>query len=276
MASEQETNKISIVRIGERLKEAREKKALTIAEAQKQTRIHSTVLTALEEGRCDEMLTPTYVKSFLKKYASYLGLDSKEISDEYAILHGDRAARAAPAARFEAKEPPDLSGFFHAFKKILTAIITMALIAFLGIKTIAFLKNIKLPFMRKGMVGRAQRPIPEKRPASKDIPRKADAATSKIARPESQKTVIEKNTPLQLTIKAKQRCLVQVKRDGTLLFKRVLEKGSVESFTAVDSFILYIAKAEALELTLNGRSLGSPGKGVIKNLEITRKGIKIK
>ena len=53
-----------MITIGESLKKAREAKNITIAQAQKQTSIHSTVITALEEGRCDEILTPTYVKSF--------------------------------------------------------------------------------------------------------------------------------------------------------------------------------------------------------------------
>jgi len=81
---------------------------------------------------------------------------------------------------------------------------------------------------------------------------------------------------LELTIKVRQAVLVQLKKDGVLIFKRVLPKGTTESFTADDNISLYIAKAEALELVLNGKSIGPPGKGVIKNLEITRKGIRIK
>jgi len=67
-----------------------------------------------------------------------------------------------------------------------------------------------------------------------------------------------------------------VKKDGVVLFNRVLAKGLVESFTADDKIEIYVAKAEAIELVLDGKSLGSPGKGVIKNLEVTKKGIRIK
>ena len=67
--------KESLVSIGEKLKSARERKALTIDQVQKDTKIHSTVLRALEEGRCDEILTPTYVKRFLNKYSHHLGLE---------------------------------------------------------------------------------------------------------------------------------------------------------------------------------------------------------
>ncbi len=46
------TNKVSIAGIGEILKQAREKRSISIDQVQKETRIHSTVLRALEEGRC--------------------------------------------------------------------------------------------------------------------------------------------------------------------------------------------------------------------------------
>ena len=39
---------------------------------------------------------------------------------------------------------------------------------------------------------------------------------------------------------------------------------------------IYVAKAEAVELILNGKPLAVPGKGVIKDLEISRKGVKVK
>ena len=82
--------------------------------------------------------------------------------------------------------------------------------------------------------------------------------------------------PLKLLVSVNQTVLVKVKADGNLLFSRVLTRGSVESFTARDRFNVYVAKGEAVEFFLNGRSLGSPGKGSIKDAEITRSGLKVK
>ena len=70
--------------------------------------------------------------------------------------------------------------------------------------------------------------------------------------------------------------MVKVKADGKPVFSRVLTRGNVESFTAKDRFNLYIAKGEAVELYLNGKSLGSPGRRVIEDVEITRNGLKVK
>ena len=41
-------------------------------------------------------------------------------------------------------------------------------------------------------------------------------------------------------------------------------------------FVLWVGKAEYLELILNGHPLGSPGRGVIKDITITRKGLEVK
>src|SRR3989338_3940960 len=108
--------------IGERLKEAREKKSLTIEQAQKQTHIHSAVLIALEEGKCDEMLTQTYVKSFLKKYSTFLGLDPKEIINAYSALHPELESRAVNVPSPEPKVPQDLSIYLNAARYVLVVI----------------------------------------------------------------------------------------------------------------------------------------------------------
>ena len=47
---------------------------------------------------------------------------------------------------------------------------------------------------------------------------------------------------------------------------------SVMNWQKID---IYVAKGEAVELTLNGRSLGSPGRGLLRNIEITRSRVSI-
>ena len=69
---------------------------------------------------------------------------------------------------------------------------------------------------------------------------------------------------------------VELKKDGEKQFQRVLPKGLAESVTAREKVELFVANGDVVEIFLNGRSLGSPGKGVIKDLEITRNGMKVK
>ena len=284
-------------KIGETLKDARDKKSITIDQVQKQTRIHSTVLKALEEGRCDSMLTPTYVRSFLKKYAEYLGLDARQVLNEYAKLRPAQPASSLALANKEPRAPSiDLPKFFLLVRRALVAAIVIALVIFVGSKAIGLLKRAKAarpaPASKKSATVTRQAPAPAKKKtapkarlpeseAKQIAPKPASVQKEPAAKVQTtvkaaSTAVIPKGTPLKLLIKVNQTVMVKVSTDGKLLFSRVLYRGAVESFTAEERINIYVAKAEAIELFLNGRSLGSPGRGLIKNIEITRNGLKLK
>lgn len=73
--------------IGELLREARVARALTYAEAERDTHIPRHHLQALEEERFDAFSARVYVRGFLRSYAQYLGLDAVEL---VALLPPDR------------------------------------------------------------------------------------------------------------------------------------------------------------------------------------------
>ena len=71
--------------LGHILREARETKGLTLAEAQEETRINSKYLAALENGEYDKLPTPVHVRGFLRNYARFLGLDSQPLLERYEL-----------------------------------------------------------------------------------------------------------------------------------------------------------------------------------------------
>jgi cytoskeleton protein RodZ len=71
------------LRIGEVLKSTRTRLRLDIATAEERTKIRTKYLRALENEEWDTLPGPTYVKGFLRTYASYLGLDADALVDEY-------------------------------------------------------------------------------------------------------------------------------------------------------------------------------------------------
>jgi len=69
--------------IGEKLRQARESKKITIKEVVQDTNINPVYLTALEEEDFDKFPSETYLTGFLRNYAEYLKLDSDEIIQAY-------------------------------------------------------------------------------------------------------------------------------------------------------------------------------------------------
>jgi cytoskeletal protein RodZ len=76
--------------IGATLREARERRQLTWEQVEADTKIRAKYLRALEEEEFDSLPSGTYVRGFLRAYASYLGLDGRLFVDEYASRFGTR------------------------------------------------------------------------------------------------------------------------------------------------------------------------------------------
>jgi transcriptional regulator with XRE-family HTH domain len=69
--------------IGETLREARMRRRIDMTEVEAATKIRAKYLRALENEEWDLLPGPTFVKTFLRTYAEYLGLDARNLVEEY-------------------------------------------------------------------------------------------------------------------------------------------------------------------------------------------------
>jgi len=72
-----------------KLKEAREQKGITLVKASEDTRISIKFLESLEKDDYKIFPAEVYLRGFLRIYAKYLGLNPKEILEEYEKNKGD-------------------------------------------------------------------------------------------------------------------------------------------------------------------------------------------
>lgn len=77
-----------LVEIGTRLRECRESQGLTIESVAATTKIQRRILQALEAADSSSLPEPVYVRGFIAKYATALGLDGSEIAQEYPLQNG--------------------------------------------------------------------------------------------------------------------------------------------------------------------------------------------
>jgi cytoskeletal protein RodZ len=98
--------------IGERLREARMRQGVDLTEVEVATKIRAKYLRAMENDEFSMLPGSTYVKSFLRTYAEYLGLDAQLLVEEFRAQHeprGEGEVRSlAPPSR--ARPPRDRRG----------------------------------------------------------------------------------------------------------------------------------------------------------------------
>ncbi len=241
--------------IGARLKSGREAKGIGLEEAVRVTKIQRRILEAMESDQLDEALEPAYAKIFLKKYASYLGIDGQALVGEYLSHHG-----GLPETPLGVKTQTSQRQAAPSFPKILIPVV-LAVIAAIGIGFLVFLAA--------DLAGNLAKPKKKARSAALSPPSRVIQAKTDG----SPKPLIPRSQPLKLTIRAKGDVWMQVKADGAVIFQNVLSKGSQESWTAQKELELWTGNAAVTELFLNGKALGTPGSGVRRGIKITHWGL---
>src|SRR3954451_1786024 len=98
--------------IGETLREARMRQHLDITDVEAKTKIRAKYLRALENEDFGMLPGSTFVKSFLRTYAEFLGLDPHLLVEESRARHDPRDESEltpfarAPSGRQRRRRPP--------------------------------------------------------------------------------------------------------------------------------------------------------------------------
>jgi len=241
--------------IGKILKDARQKKGLSLEKIWNTTRMQGKVIEALEEGTVDDFLNKVYVLLFLKKYASLLELDADDLVESYkAFYKGPEEQVLAVTPKKPFKLTPGLRKFITALLVgIFTGLVFFVVIS-LGIRVKTFYRSRRV----------TARSTPQKTPRITGFSKQAKAIFP-----------ISKNKPIDLSLKCSDDVWLKMWKDGKILFEGTLRKGKKKSLSAEDKIRLWSGRAEAMDITVNGVFIGKVGRGNIKKIEISRNGLKV-
>jgi len=251
--------------IGEALRKKREEKQITLAEICTQTKIHHETIEALEENRFSDISSPTYVRSFLREYAGFLGLDGEELVNRYKNEYSQDSEQLL---FLKGEKVPGERTKRYIFPLIILAstLITLMLVWWLSITLMRMVRNVRA----KAESRVVEMMPPQRRAAREDVA---------IVEPEPEKTpavlVPGRISPVKLKAFAAADTWMQIKCDGRIIFEGVLNKGVTETWEAKEKIELWTGKAKALRLELNGKPLGSLGRGVKRGIIITKDGMKV-
>jgi cytoskeleton protein RodZ len=124
--------------IGSTLREARMRAHIDITEVEASTKIRAKYLRALENDEWDLLPGPVYVRSFLKTYSDYLGLDSRLLVDDFKRRYErpteqELVARASAGRERERRHEPSRLAVALLSPRGLIGIALVAIVIALGV-----------------------------------------------------------------------------------------------------------------------------------------------
>lgn len=126
--------------LGERLQDVREEAGLSLEAVARELNIQAKYLSALEEGRTQDLPGPVYARAFLKRYAEHLTLNS-----ELVLRQFDEEQRVVTSLRSSPRFRPLRAGVPRAvftptlWRRLAVALFVVLIFGYLGLELTRFL-----------------------------------------------------------------------------------------------------------------------------------------
>ncbi len=266
--------------LGARLRQARERQGLSLAQASADTRILQPSLTALEEGAYQRLPGDVVVRGFIRNYAQYLGLPPDELIELYRRERGGTdPIRVVPATHPPRTRSYVLPSFFGVF------FVTVALV---GLAYVALNAVGRIGDRATGSVAVAQ-PTPSVPPPS-PLPTSTAGAAPTLSVPTRQPTTLAVGTTLTpvaggavaetpaipelsatpsapivlevaiLNSRGNENSWVRVQTDGAVAFEGIMRAGEKIVFEAQRRVFVRAGNPPDVQLTVNGLQQGALGQ----------------
>lgn len=296
--------------LGRWLRDAREAKNLSLDGVEKEIRIRSHYLQALEEEAFDRLPGEVCARGFLRNYALFLGLDPEEAIARYRALvpaSEEELSTSGPAklAMEEYVEVP-LDTQPHRRRPVLIAGILLLVLALLGAGWWYYTTRIQglpftFPWQSASLGGSVSSVSPtppsalsmetpgveptspseeQSTPAGTTAPLPTSTSTatpSPTATRTRAPTITATATPsggVNLEVELIDYCWMQVTVDDENVFEGFLEVGETRTWHARDRIVLRVGNAGGVRARLNGQDLGVLGEpGQVLDLEWAREGV---
>ena len=238
--------------LGTALRKARRRRKISLAQASRDTRIGLRYLTALERGAAlDEFPAPMYARAFLREYARYLRLEAEPLLQ---LLAPYDPPPVAPSLAVLARVAPRKRGGGRLVALVVAAAVSVLLVLAAGD-----------PLPRPSApVSDFEETIPAAAPSDGDAGENVPSATDDVARGSSGVG------PITADLRASGRTWLRVVADGEVVYEGMAAQGWSGSFSGAERVEILIGNAGAVELLVNGRSMGPLGAaGEVRRLLIT-------
>ncbi|WP_130055484.1 helix-turn-helix domain-containing protein [Bacillus thuringiensis] len=295
--------------LGQKLKEAREAKGLSIDQLHEITKIQKRHLVAIEEGNYDVLPGAFYARAFIKQYADAVGLNGEELLVEHQSTIPQSEKREVPQVSTGQKTQETMQKssswpIADHMPKILVALLVIAVgvVIWFVFQALTGKDDEKVPSAQSEKIevqkakdspldtkkDEVKAEEPKKEEPKKEEPKKEEQR----AQPTGQQEVkvvgttgkvstleIHNNKTLELELSGKGASYVDVKDDaGNVILNATVQEGQIEKrdVSTLKEVRLNIGNATNVEVKLNGQVVAyplDPEKELHQRLVIKNQGI---
>ncbi len=265
--------------LGKIFRDVREKKGLSVEETSRKSRIHSNVIKDIESGVFDR-LNKVYTKSFLKKYAAFLKLDTDDILKRYEKISSGipEQEQKYVIEEEERKKTASLAIDDKRFQAILVGVLSFVLVILIFV----LVGKIKTKFTAgepKKVTAVSRKTAQAERKPARSSGKTASTAAAK--KPDTKtytapaRREVSKFAPVVLTLRAEGDVWVKVAEGEEALYIGTLHDGESKTWKSSGELTVWTGKAENLVFVVNTRRLGVVAFGVVKNIIVSSEGVRI-
>lgn len=247
-------------RLGEILRKTRLKKSLTLGQVENESKIRKDYLEAMENEQWEVFPNYIYLKSFLRTYSRYLGIDKSE----YVLyLINDLKPKPKPQPQQSPPEKIELKTAPRRKTGILLGILAIVLLFSMSSVYQQYLN----PFPNSDNEGIIQQDGQDREDEQEEIEggqeqEQSDLTDSEQNSPEQSQMQDEEIEMIELTLKClDDRCWVEVKNNADeFIYRRTIVKDEEISFTDQHKITVKLGNAGQVQVLLNGKDLGVLGE----------------
>jgi cytoskeleton protein RodZ len=293
---------VSINDFGGKLRQARERRGVSLRQIAASTKISVAALEALERNDVSKLPGGIFSRAFVRSYAAEVGLDPDETVREFLErFHGEpppSAAQPAAAAHHAAHAPretparvagqraplADEESHFESQQRMAGVLLKLLVVSLPLAAIILYLTVWKGPSAKRQPANGAAPPAtqpdartPSTPEAPVETPRRTPApppSTTPAAKPApaaAPPPVVPAEQPLVLELHPTGPCWISLTVDGQVVMSRLMQPGEKEVQRIRDNAVIEVGDAGAFAFTINGRpgrSLGETGQ--VKTAKISR------
>jgi cytoskeletal protein RodZ len=251
---------------GDKLRQARERRGLSVRQIADRTKIGAATLEALERNDVRRLPGGIFSRAFVKSYAEEVGLDPDQTVREFLELFG---AEPVPAPR--AVPVPESESAFESQRRIAVTVLTLvvaSVVVAIAMMVFTF-RPRPAPAPVAARSAEPRSPVPAAAPDRPLAGAVSEKPAPVAAAPAAPASVPEAGFVLEVHPSAS--CWVSLTIDGEPRLQRIVEAGERLRYGIETAAVIQVGDARAFEYSVNGvpgRSLG--GAGEVRSARITR------